>query len=279
MAILNGLIRKMSGSVGDFTFSHSGGRTIVSEKITSTTDRKTSAQQRTRMKWANIIQMYKGIMPLLHNAFENKAVGLSDYNMFVKLNMQHQPVYLSKSEVSGGACVVAPYTITQGSLPSIVVTDDVTDILLGRLIIDATTTVAQFSNAVVQSNPNYDYGDQISYYDVEQLVNASTGLPYGVFKGYAVVLDKNDNALLLGQVPAEAFCILNGFLGHAEVTGNRAFAWVHSRKSNGKTKVSTQTLIDHNALLSDYTGDGAYQVAVESYGGESDMFLSPKTNG
>ena len=100
---MKGLIRRMSGSAGDFTFSQVQGRTIVSEKITATTDRKTSAQQRVRMKWGNIIQMYKGIMPLLQNGFENKPVGVSDYNMFVKVNMQHAPVYLTKSEVAGGA--------------------------------------------------------------------------------------------------------------------------------------------------------------------------------
>ncbi|MCQ2343619.1 MAG: hypothetical protein MJ002_01705 [Paludibacteraceae bacterium] len=165
MAVLKGLIRKMRGSAGDFTFSKKQGRTIVSEKISATTNRRTSAQQRVRMRWANIIQMYKGIMPLLDCAFENKPQGVSDYNMFVKVNMQHQAVYLNKSQVSGGSCVVAPYTITQGSLPSIVVANDVTDTALGSLTIDASTTVAQFANAVVANNADYNYGDQISFYD------------------------------------------------------------------------------------------------------------------
>ncbi len=37
MAILKGLISKLKGSAGDFTFRNSQGRTIVSEKITETT--------------------------------------------------------------------------------------------------------------------------------------------------------------------------------------------------------------------------------------------------
>lgn len=277
MAVLKGLIRKMRGSAGDFTFSQNQGRTIVSEKISATTNRRTSAQQHVRMRWANIIQMYKGIMPLLDCAFENKAEGVSDYNMFVKINMQHQAVYLSKSQVSGGSCIVAPYTITQGSLQSIVVANDVTDIALGSLTIDASTTVAQFANAVVANNPDYNYGDQISFYDVEQKVNAATGMPYGVFNGYCVVLNKNSTALLLGQVPSDGFSVSNGFLAHATVTGNRAFAWVHSRRNNGKTKVSSQTLIVHNTILANYTSDSAYQTAVNSYGGERKVFLTPAT--
>lgn len=279
MAILKGLIRKMSGSAGDFTFSQNQGRTIVSEKITATTNRKTSGQQRTRTKWSNIIHNYQGILPLLDCAFESKVQGVSDYNMFVKINMQRQAVYLTRSEVNGGACVAAPYAITQGSLPAIVVTtsgnQDVTDIAVGSLTVNAQTTVAAFANAVVQNNVDYDYGDQISFYLVEQYINAATSMPYCTFNAYRVVLDKTDTALLLGQVPADAFMVVNGHIGHATVSGNVAYAWVHSRKNAGKTKVSSQSLVCHNALLANYTGDSAYQMAALSYGGERKVFLTP----
>ena len=283
MAILKGLIRKLKGSAGDFTFRNSQGRTIVSEKITETTDRKTSAQQKHRMKWANVIQMYKGTIPLLNCAFENKAEGVTDFNMFVKMNMQMQPVYLTKSQVAGGACVVAPYVISQGSLPAIVVTgtgaNGVTDISLGSLTIDATTTIAQFANAVVANNANFDYDDQISFFRIEQKVNAATGLPYGVFKAFSVVLDKGSDALLLSVVPAEGFTVVNGKLGHlSTVTGDYAYAWVHSRRTNGQTKVSSQVLVSNNSLLSRYTSDAAYREAVNSYGGERKVFLTPSVN-
>ena len=65
MAILNGIIKKMNGSTGSLTFKTVAGRTIVSEKITTVRNTHTDAQQRQRMKWANIIRMYSGITPLL----------------------------------------------------------------------------------------------------------------------------------------------------------------------------------------------------------------------
>jgi len=279
MAILEGNLRKMRGTAGEFTFSKNQRRTIVSGKITSTTNRKTSGQLRTRTKIGNIVHNYRVIRPLLECAFENKMPGVSDYNMFVKMNMQRQAVYLTKSQISGGACVAAPYTITQGTLPSIVVTtsgsNDITDIAVGTLSIGATTTVAEFSNAVVENNANFDYGEQISFYNVEQLVNAETSLPYCVCKAYNVVLDKASTALLLGQVPTAAFTVVNGHIGHAAVTGNVAYAWVHSRKSNGETRVSTQSLICHNTLLANYISDSAYQASALSYGGERKVFLTP----
>jgi len=65
-------------------------------------------------------------------------------------------------------------------------------------------------------------------------------------------------------------------LGHSSADeGDCAFCWVHSRKANGKTKVSTQCLIDNNSKLESYTSTDAYQKAVKTYGGENNVFLSP----
>lgn len=49
MAILKGIISKMNGSAGSLTFKQTGGQTVVSEKVTQTTDAKTELQQKQRM--------------------------------------------------------------------------------------------------------------------------------------------------------------------------------------------------------------------------------------
>ena len=74
MAILNGLIKKMSGSAGQLTFKTVNGRTVVSEKVTKARNTRTKGQQRQRMKWVNIVRMYAGLVPLLKNAFELDVV-------------------------------------------------------------------------------------------------------------------------------------------------------------------------------------------------------------
>ena len=153
MGKLNGIISKIAGSAGSLTFKNLNGQTVISEKVTHVRNPRTNAQMQTRTKWGNIIAMYKGIRPLLNYGFENKPRHLSDYNMFVKVNMQRPAVYLTKQQVAGGGCVAAPYQFTQGSLPAIVLTGTgngaKTDICLGSLNISGTTTVAQFSQAVV----------------------------------------------------------------------------------------------------------------------------------
>lgn len=279
MARLNGLISKMSGSAGNLNFRRREGMTIVSEKVTEVKNPRTSAQQQTRMKWGNIIQMYKGLRPLLDYGFENRPKGVSDYNMFVKVNMQQAPVYLTKAEVAGGTCIVAPYQITQGSLPAIVVTGEgysqKTDISLGSLVIDASTTVAEFSNAVVMNNAAFNYGDQISYFIVHQLVNGATKLPFAQFEGFAVVLDKQDPATLWSVVDKAGFATMDGYLGHNTDEGDCGFCWVHSRKIGGKRLISTQQLIVYNSVLDVYLGTDAYSRAVNTYGGENGVFLMP----
>lgn len=280
MAKFTGLLRKQIGSIGDLTFKQVNGVTIVSEKITQMTNPRTDAQMRTRTRWNNIVAMYKGIRPLLNKGFENKAAGLSDFNMFMKMNMQKEPVYLTKQAVAGGACVATAYQISQGSLPAIVLTGTgqnvKTDIRLGGDSITSSTTVAQFSAAVVQNNADYRYGDQISFFLVKQKVNADTGIPYCQFSAVKVVLDAANTETLADVTNnSHGFASADGMLAHVGNDGDCAYGWVHTRKSNGKLLVSSQSLVSANTKEAEYKGDAAYNLARSSYGVSLDVFLAP----
>ena len=280
MAILNGIISKISGSAGNLSFSRTGGQTVIREKVTSIRNPRSEGQMRTRTRFTNIVQMYRGIRPLLNYGFEAKPKTLSDYNMFVKVNMQRTPIYLTKQAVAGGACVATAYQISQGSLPAIVVTgtgqNGVSDILLGSLSITNATTVAQFSAAVVQNNPDYRYGDQISFFLVKQKVNEETGIPYCQFSAAKVILDAaNENKLYDETGSSHGFASIDGKIGHSGNDGDCAYAWVHSRKSDNKVLVSSQSLISANSILAEYQGDIAFNMASSSYGQSTDIFLNP----
>ena len=279
MAQFDGQFKKMSGSLGQLTFRRVGTKTYVSEKVTSTTNTRTSAQQKHRMKWPNLIITGKWVCKFLRGAFEDKPEGSSDYNMFVKTNFAASKVYLTKSEVGAKACVAAPYQITTGTLESIVLTGEagasVTDITLGRLDITADTTVRVFSNAVVTNNVDYNYGDQISFIWVEQLVDPITGYPRCKFHGEYVVLDKTSEVTLRSLVSETGFSVMSGNLACSLGDGFQgAYAWVHSRKGGGRTLVSSQVLVVKNTLYDEYSTEEAYQRAVATYGGESDSFLT-----
>ena len=283
MAILKGIISKLNGSAGNLTFKQLGGKTVVSEKISSTTDAKTLPQQKQRMKWANVVRMYKVLRDYMKLAFGGSTNGRNDYAKFVSTNLALAPVYLTKQEVNAGACIVAPYAITQGALKSIVVegkgNQAVTSIALGSLTITADTTIAQFSNAVVTNNREFNYGDQITFFLVHQTINEVTNMPIADVEACAIVLDKNNSATLLPLVDDRGFAVQSGCLAAKAGYdfGDHGMAWVHSRKQAGKTLVSTQYLICDNALLTEYQSEAAYDMAAESYGGTNTVFLSPNS--
>ena len=281
MARLNGILTKLQGSVGSFTFKQNGGQTVVSEKITQTTNAKTNGQQKQRMKWTNVIRMYQVLTPYLKLAFGGARNGRSDYNKFVSANLGKAPVYLTKQEAQAGASIVASYEVTHGSIKSIKINGKgnqaVTDISLGDLAITDETTVKEFSNAVVQNNSLYEYGDQITFFLVRQEVNDVTMLPMAVVEACCVVLDKASESKLLTVVDARGFSVQEGHLAAqaAHDFGDHGLVWIHSRKQAAKTLVSTQHLICENNLMKEYQGQAAYQRATDSYGGVSDVYLRP----
>lgn len=281
MARLTGIISKLNGSVGNLTFRQNGGQTIVSEKITQTTNAKTELQQKQRLKWANIIREYQVLQPYMKLAFGGTRNGRNDYNKFMSTNLSMTPVYLTKAEVNAGMCIVAPYEITHGTIRSIAVSGKgkkaVTDIRLGTLNITETTTVAEFSNAVVLNNKLYNYGDQITYFLVHQVVNEVTNIPMAEVDACCIVLDKSSEAKLLSLVDVRGFSVQEKHLAAQADNdfGNHGMVWIHSRKQSAKTLVSTQNLICENSLLTVYQSKEAYTDAILSYGGAKEAFLTP----
>ena len=83
MARLTGIISKLNGSAGNLTFRQKSGKTIVSEKITQTTNAKTELQLKHRMKWANIIREYQVLQPYMKLAFGGTRNGRNDHNKSV----------------------------------------------------------------------------------------------------------------------------------------------------------------------------------------------------
>ena len=281
MARLTGIISKLNGSVGNLTFRQNGGQTIVSEKITQTTNAKTELQQKQRLKWANIIREYQVLQPYMKLAFGGTRNGRNDYNKFMSTNLSMAPVYLTKAGANAGMCIVAPYEITHGTVRSIAVSGKgnkaVTDIRLGTLNITETTTVAEFSNAVVQNNKQFYYGDQITYFLVHQVVNEVTNIPMAEVDACCIVLNKSSEAKLLSLVDVRGFSVQEKHLAAQADNdfGNHGMVWIHSRKQSAKTLVSTQNLICENSLLTVYQSKEAYTDAILSYGGAKEAFLTP----
>lgn len=283
MAILTGINTRLKGSAGDWTFSRLKGQTVAKQKVeTKDTPTRTRKQMRRRMQWANIVTLWRAFSAKLHPSFEGKERTVTDYNEFVCANVGFVPVYLDKDEVRKGGCVVGPYQLTRGTLPSISVGDGTggvkkTDIELGSgFSITAATTVKAFTDAVLAHNANFQNHDQITVFIARQMVNAATQVPYIVIEAERITLDQNDDETTVRSlVGAAGFSVVDDCLGAAAAV-NGAIAWVHSRNTASGTKVSTQYFVVTNTLLEQYQTVGKLNSAIESYGGlNEEAYLTP----
>lgn len=285
MAIFSGIISRLRGSIGQLTFARVGGKTVVREKVEKkAVPTRTRRQMRRRVIWANLVNLYRAFSDTLHPSFEGKARGHSDYNEFMSVNLGANSVALTADEARQGGCVVSGYQVTRGSLPGVDVQlgDNnvaVTDLSMGGMTIGASTTVKTFSQAIVDHNPGWENGDQLTVFVAHQHQDASTGLPRVTIEAIELTLDVNDELTLLGDLVEANFFSVEGGKLSVGGTVNGGIAVVHSRLTKDGTKVSTQFFVVNNALLSRYQSDEAIEAAVQSYGGlKQDEFLTPNVD-
>lgn len=284
--ILRGAKKRLGGAV----LYQQAGRTLARELAAEVSNPRTDAQMTQRVKWANLVAFYRANKGWMRKAFEGKKPTQSDYNKFMSLNVANSNIYLTKQEAAVGSCVVGPYKITEGSLPSIEVygkdTDWVTNIYVEPdLTVSPTLTVAEFSQCILNNNAGLREGDQLSFIRITQQTNNQSGTPYVLVRAYEVMLSRSNNELLASYWPVEllqvsdlegkdVLCITNnGNMG--------AFSIVLSRTIAGKTIVSTQwlTLVNMASMLSSYTSEAQLNLAQASYGQQTDVFLDSNAAG
>ena len=289
MARLYGINSKMRGKVGQFVYRQNMGNTVVSElPAPKDTPVRTDANMRQRMMLANIVNFYKRTGKYLTPAFPNKAQNQSDYNAFMQANMQENSIkiYLTKGMARSGACVAASYKLTEGDLESIGIQIDrdgfaTSSIILGNdFVIDASTTVQEFSQQVVQHNRTFQNGDNIVVIAVSQRIDPVTSYPTITVNTDRVKLDTNDasGTKLLNCVTPIGFTARDGYLSSGTVlTGG--IAWIHTREDANGKHVSTQFLMGDNSYVESYVTNEAREEAIQSYGGlNEELYLLPREN-
>lgn len=284
MAILNGINTKMRGSVGKYTFRQQKGQTIVSEKVTpSENPKRTERQMKVRAQWPNLVAFWQTFTGNLKPSFQSKPRTRSDFNEFMSSNLGTNPIYLTAQEARNGGCVVTSYQVTRGSLDSIVVeidgTSAKTDIQMGGMTIGASTTLKTFSEAIIDHNPTWRNGDQISFFVSTQSQDAATGTPRVLTECIEITLDKFNELSLLGDIVEANFLTVDGGRLVFAAPANGGVAAVHSRLVGSKTYVSTQFMVVQNSLLSRYQGDEQMTASINSFGTlAAQDFLTPNVD-
>lgn len=287
MAKYSGILQgKVRGKIGGIVFTEVAGvGTVGREYVAKPSNPKSYAQQVRRVMLANLVNVYKAGEGWMKAAFETKKAGQSDYNRFVSLNLNRNRIALTKEQAANGSCVIAQYDISEGTLPSIALNKTAdrqwaTNIALGTLQIDANTTVADFSAAVIANNPHIMAGMQITFVSYMQTIDDVTGFPRVICTPYELTIDTNADGLLNDYLPvrfaAASIGTQNKYLGTGATLADGAFAYILSSRVNGKIKVSTQRLqLVQNPIWQEFISQSQIQIAVQSYGASADALLAP----
>lgn len=281
-------LRNYIGRLGGSVYYMLNGQNIARELASQVSNPRTTSQMRQRMQWANLVNTYKankGWMGKL--SFENKPRTQSDYNAFMAANLGVDPVYINKQMADNDHAILAPYTMTRGSLPAIKLewsdgdSKFMSDIKLDSEFAPTNATVADLSEQIVRNNPGWEYGDQLSIIEV---VNANyTPRVYPLEIILSASDDRNlddlTNGIAYGDTlflknPYDVLCS-SGTDGHT--SDYYAMIYVHSRTTGSKTSVSTQQYVLSPAAVTLYnqaTSESAFEEAAASYGVTDQPFLA-----
>lgn len=289
MAIVNSMWLKTSKKkLGGTVLYQAMGQTRQRELAASVTNPRTQSQMAHRARWANCVSMYRVNSSWLKYAFETKKSNQSEYNKFMSLNAANSPIFLTKQEAASGACVVAPYIIMQGSLPSIDIQPYEgswnTNVYFGPDEPSlSSASIATVSALILQYNPAIREGDQLSFIRLTQLTNPTTGIPFVVVRKYEVIINSSDSRLWRDFMPVDYIGVgaddNSSYLYVVNSGAAGGFVLGLSRTIGGKTYVSTQSIIvaNNDAMIAAYSSQAALQRAIDSYGESEEAFLSSTT--
>lgn len=282
---LKGQKKKLGGSVIYQAMGQTRQRALASE----VRNPRTTSQMNQRVKWANLVNLYRANQSWMKYAFETKKQTQSDYNKFMSLNVTGSNIFLTKDIAAAGGCVVQAYQITQGSLPSIETILDTqngwwaTNVFLGASYEFLSPSVASFTRTLLQYNPAIREGDQLSFIRLSQMTNADSGIPYVIVRKYEVVLSSSNTSPLSDYLPFD-YIDSNEDATMSQLvvkdSGNAGgFVLVLSRTVSGRTLVSSQRIVvaNNSAIIGEYSSAAALAAAIASYGESDEPFLASTT--
>ena len=285
------------GGAGGYTFYVRGGEQVVRQRKNNSnygeSASRTRAQMIRRIMWGNLVNIYKAIKSWQQKAYDTKAIGQTDYNLFMKLNIPMASVGVTKAACEQGFAVFENYQVSKGSLPPVNYTldaqshDFITNIVYTAAI-TAETTVGEFSSEVIAKNPQFQAGDNIVFifFRNHQYIGAEWPYAYSVYT--EITLNTSDTSILM-DIPEIGQRLIEGAddVLHVDYTAPspggdpqvEGLAIIHTRKVSGQLFVSSQSiLMESDQFIQRYSGEEWYQTCIDSYGIDVEVPLDPNFN-
>ncbi|MCQ2239842.1 MAG: hypothetical protein MJZ73_11500 [Bacteroidaceae bacterium] len=109
----------LSGHTGDLVHREVKGKQIVQAMPSHYHDANTASQQKQRSGMRNIMAFYRLLKEAIKEQFEEATPLRRAYNCFIHHNLLQPSVALKKQDFEQGLCLLAPYAVSHGSLPSL----------------------------------------------------------------------------------------------------------------------------------------------------------------
>lgn len=275
-------IGAIHGKVGEITFyTRNGQQEMMPAKRTFKIRDKRSAEQMThRIKTGNVLNLYRNIKEFLDDNFEGVFGGKNKSTFFRKYNYVLRAVMLDKMQNAQWQCVLAPYVVSNGKLPSVQYEYKdrmyVSDIQIGDLEITDSMEVGTLAGSICKNNEYWANKDSLKIILLQQsLPDDFRQLSTPRCSAIDIILDKSNREQIgsLSLLEAECkgqrieLCNSDGYLAvKADDNNTFACALIHTKGSGQTLSASTQSLLLSNTTLYDYyTADEASAISFSSY--------------
>lgn len=272
------------GRIGETTYYASKGRQIARQALNNSnygeSARRSLAQQRRRVKWANLVNFYKLCSGWMPKAFETKKAGQTDYNKFMQLNVNAQRVALTRDQAINGGCVADAFAITQGTLGTMTagvddsgVATNINTSISGSAWVGV--TVKSFSADLISNNAFIREGMQLSIVVTEDIAETN-GVPRVRVAFYEVIIDSNNTEPLTNYIPQNYLDSVDGkFVIGTDGSSAKAGAVILSELTETGLKVSSETLAGTFAKAEQYSTAAVVDAAIATYGVDKEVILNP----
>ena len=286
------------GGAGGYSFYVRGGEQVIRQRKNNSNygegASRTMAQMIRRIRWGNLVNVFKSQKSWQPKAYDSKSKGQTDYNIFMALNINQATVGLTKEMCLAGCAVIEGYQVSRGSLPPISLTASgsgnqyVTDIKLTNAI-SGSTTVGQLAADILANNSQFVAGDNIAFIFFKNWKASRTEWPYVATAYTEITLDTTDTTVInsVPELDNRLSKSTGGFLqvswtsaGEFDTSREVGFVAIHTRKTASMLSVSSQEiLMNSNSLVSQFSGSAWDNQCVLSYGLTGEVPLEPSFKG
>ncbi len=282
------------GGAGGYSFYVRGGEQVIRQRKNNSNygegASRTMAQMIRRIRWGNLVNVFKSQKAWQPKAYDSKTKGQTDYNIFMSLNINQATAGLTKEMCLAGCAVIEGYQVSRGSLPPIALSPSqsgnqyVTDIKITNAI-SGSSTVGQLSADILANNSQFSEGDNIAFIFFKNWLTSRTEWPYASSVYTEITLDST-SATVINSIPSldnRLSKSTGGFLqvswsstGQFDPTREVGFVIIHTRKSASMLAVSSQEiLMNSNSLVAQFSGATWDATCINSYGLSDEVPLGP----